>query len=585
MAERSLSPYHVVGPAPSGALVAPRRHRPRRRRVDWWLVWFTIVGLALRLATIDTRGLWLDEALTVRQAKQSIPEIIASLSGGVHPPFFHILMHYWVSLVGTAEAPVRVFALIFGVASIPVAYWVGMRMFDLRVARISAGLLALWPYHIWYSQEARMYSMLMFFGLLSVGCLYMAMERGGFWRWTAFWFVTTLGAFVHYFFLFLIFGEALYFIFYEVIGRELSLRRNDRPRASLVHPLIVFSDIPSLGPWLVANGLVVAAMGAWSVFAVFGAGDNSALLNSVSSGGLGYGQAGASFAIRFNDIGTMVTESVAGFHSPPMMYAMVAMWPLAIYVLLLLFDLMGPMRRRTRLLLWSASGIPMVWMLGMFQGQVLTSRYFMPLLAPVLILVAAVIAWMPDRTRKFVLAAGLVLALVAYADQSFNPNNLMRYDNRLAIGSVAAHFKPGDTIIFEPFYTDALFEYYLPKELPAYGFPQYGENGSVRDAKVEIGEDLQRVTGDSKRVWLILSFQNIEKLRGDAYNTEMWFLRHGYKVAETHQYNQVQVIRYDAVGATGTAASTHASSTPARAGNAGGVPATTATGAAGGVRP
>lgn len=523
----------------------------RRWGIDWWLVAFTIIGFGLRFATIDTRGFWLDEALTVRQATDSVPNIISTMLTGVHPPLFHILMHYWIELVGVAEVPVRCFALIFGVAAIPAAYWAGRRMFDRRVGRYACGMLALWPYHIWYSQEARMYSMLMFFALLSVGCLYVAIEENTFGRWATFWFVTTLGSFVHYFFFFVVIGEVCYYVLYEVIRRERQQREHGHHTVRRGRLRQLFADVPTLVPWLLANGLIAATFGAWTACALFlPRAGGSALVESVSSAGLGYGQVAPSFAIRFNDVGMMVIESIGGFHPPAAMYAMVAMWPLAIYVLLLLVDLMGPMRRQTRLLLWSSTGIPVVWLIGQWQGQVLASRYFMPMLAPVLLLAAAVVAWMPRRTRRLVLVVGLVLALVGYVDQSFDPNNVMRYDNRESIAYVVAHYKIGDTVIYEPFYTDALYRYYLPNDIPVYGFPQYGKYTVIRDAKVQIGQDLQRVTGGSKRVWLILSFQDIAKLRGDAYNTEMWFLRNGYREAQNIQMNQVQVIRYDYVATT-----------------------------------
>lgn len=540
--------------SPRQSDAAARRAADRKRPFyAWSLFGIFVLGVGLRILTMDTRGLWLDEAVTVDQTARPLWQVILTQVGGTHPPLFHILMHFWEHAFGLSEVALRSYALLFGAAAIPLAYWAGMRFYDRRTGLIAALILALSPYHIWYSQEARMYSMLMFFGLLSITTLMLAIRHNTWLRWLAFFVVTFLGTFSHYFFAFLVIGEALFFFFFEIVARERDLGRRGERRATLARPWLMFKDIPQLAGWLSTNLVIAVSAYAWLYWAVFFIPKEiSPLLLSVSSGGLGYGQPGPSFAIRFNDVGMMLVEALTGFHPSQAMFALVAMWPLMIYLLLLLFDLAGPVNRRTSLLLCSASGIPMIWTIGQWQGQALASRYSMAVLAPVVILSAAVISWMPRRSRFVVLIAGALVALVAYTDQSFNPNNVMRYDNRRAIAYVAQKFKPGDIIIYEPFYTDVLFRYYLPKYLPAYDFPQHGFNGTVRDAKVQIGQDLSRVVTTAPRVWFVLSFQNIAKLRGDAYNTEMWFLRNGYKVKRNIQMNQVQVIQYERVAPPGS---------------------------------
>lgn len=440
-----------------------------------------------------------------------------------------------------------------------------------------------------------MYSMMGFFGLLSVTLLMLAIEKNTRWLWLAYFAATFLGSFTHYFFYFLVIGEGLYFIFFQIVGTEMRRGRHGLERATWRHPLRLFKDVPQLGGWLASNGVIAFALLVWLRFAVFliPQGEQSPLLQSVAAGGLGYGQGAPSFAVRFNDIAMMVVETFSGFHAPGFMYAAVAMWPLAIYVLLMLFDFTGPVNRRTMLLLCSASGIPMIWAIGQWQGQVLASRYFMAVLSPLLILSSAVIARMPRRFRVPLLVAGVLIAFVAYADQSFNPTNIMRYDNREAIGFVAQHAKPGDIILYEPFYIDVLFRYYLPPRLTAYDFPQHGKNGTVRDAKVQIGQDLARVIGPGQRVWLVLSFQDIARLRGDAYNTEMWLIRHGYRPIGDKKLNQVQILLYEGTGAplvpaVGTGLPQGTLPLPAAVPQAAGVPATSgaaATSSTGGVAP
>ena len=523
----------------------------QRWRFDWLLVGIVVIAAVLRIATINTRGLWLDEAVTVDQTTRSLVAAIFTQVGGTHPPLFHILMHYWIGAFGLSEVALRSFGLLFGMLAIPAAYWAVRVLYTRRAGLIAALLLAISPYHIWYSQEARMYSMMMFFGLLSVGFLALAIERNRARYWLGYFVATLLGLFTHYFFAFLVIGQVLYFFLYEVIGTEVSLGRREARRASLWHPWRVFSDVPQLAPWLGVNAVMGAALLAWVEWAVFFPPDNelSPLLKSVSNAGLGYGQLPPSFAVRFNDVGAMIVELVGGFHPSPVMFTLVAMWPLSIYAVLSLFDYLCAMRRRTTLLVWSASGILLVWAIGQWQGQVLASRYAMALVAPLVVLAARLLSRMPRRMLSGVLTVAVVVSLVAWTDQSFDPANEMRYDNREAITTIVDAYKPGDVVIYEPFYVDVIFNYYLPKSIPSYGFPQYGLYGRLRNDKVQLGQDLDRVVGPSRRVWVFLSFQDVSNIRGDAYNTTMWFVRNGFRVKQDRQLNHVRLIEYEATAA------------------------------------
>ncbi|HEY3317552.1 MAG TPA: glycosyltransferase family 39 protein [Coriobacteriia bacterium] len=495
-------------------------------------------GLILRLSTIRVRGLWLDETVTIDQTVHSLAKTIERQVGNVHPPLFHVLMHFWIRLWGTSELALRSFSLVFGMAAIFAAFWAGRALYDRRTGLIAAGVLAFSPYHIWYSQEARMYSMMMLFGLLSLGFLALAMREGARGQWAGYGVATGLGMFTHYFFLLLVAGEVAYLGWHVLHGRRIG--RAEIAKV-LRRPALLFEREPRLRPLLVALGIPAALNIAWMARAVVG----SALVSSISNEGLGYGQAAPSLALRFNDVAQVIVEMTVGFHAGKLMYALVAMWPLLVYFLLAMLDRGKPQSPSTMLLLFATAGMPVAWLAGQWQGQVLASRYFMALAAPVVILVARLAAEMRPRTSAVLLTAGALLAVGLWADQSFDRANLMRYDYREALQLVAQRHQDGDVVVFEPFYTDVLVDYYLPKSIPSYGFPQYGEYGMVRDAKVQIGQDLDRVVGPSRRIWLVLGYQNIARMRGDAYNTEKWFVRNGYHVAEHRMLNQVEIIRYE----------------------------------------
>jgi len=511
------------------------------------LVALTVIGALMRLTTLTSRGLWQDEAAQISQMTGTVWETIQSQIGGTHPPLFHVLMHFWISWFGTSEVALRSFSAIVGVCSIPVAYWAGATLYNRRVGLLAAGIIALSPYHIWYSQEARMYSLMTFFGLLSIGCFVLAMRENSVRRWAAYGVVTLCGLFTQYFFLLLLGGQVLYYFFVEILQREIRLGRRGERTATWRSPLRLFADVPTLRPWLITNGVLVALMLLWMYQAVFftptGA---SRMVTSLSSTGLGYGAPGPSWALRFNDIGTTLVEVLTGFHPPWIVFGLVAMWPLMIYFVMLLLGQGRQIRSQTAFLLFSAvSGTLVIWTLGQWQGVVLLSRYLMGMASAGVLIGAVAIDLIPIGIRRPLLGVAMVLAVAAWTNQSFDHASMGRYENREAVAYVSEHYRPGDTVIYQPFYIDRLVEYYLPERLTAYGLPMRSEVGGFRDTPAMLAQDLDRTVGPSQRVWLILGFQNVKDILATTRITRRWFAANGFELAEDKRFNKVRVLRYE----------------------------------------
>lgn len=518
---------------------------PGHRQAVWSVVALTLVGLVFRLISINSRGLWLDEAITVYQAQLSFSDLVQTMAGGVHPPLFHILMHLWASVFGTTEVAVRGFALVWGTLAIPASYWATRALFDRRTSLIAALMTTVSPYFIWYSQEARMYSMMLFFGFMSIGFYARAVGGNRKRDWLGYTAFTFLGMFTHYFFAFLVMGEVLHFVVVKGFGVHHRLKCEGRSKARWSKPLAVFSEIPELSSWLLSMLFLGSTYLLWLSRSLFFYASDNALVASATGQGLGYGQTAPSLAFRFNDVGRVVAEMLVGFQPENFTFALVATWPLIITAILMLFDHMEDLARRASVMLWSSVGLVVIAMLGQWQGQVLASRYFIAAATPTVVLIAAVLRAMPARHRRLTIIVALAVCFAAWVSQSYNPDNAIRFEYREAFEQIADEYQAGDVVVYEPFYLEPVVTYYLPETIPSFGFPRYGEFGYVRRAKVEIGEDLVQTTDLSKRVWLVLSFQDIATARGDAYNTMMWFERNGFTTVKDEQLNRVRVILYD----------------------------------------
>ena len=128
-----------------------------------------LLGFALRFYTFDQRSLWLDEVYTFEDSRDDLKaqfKFYQENSTFLHPPLFFILTHQFYPFP-KPERDLRIIPLIFGTLSIPMIYLLA-RSFAPQIALPCAISLALMAYHICISQDGRVYSFLMFFGMMSL---------------------------------------------------------------------------------------------------------------------------------------------------------------------------------------------------------------------------------------------------------------------------------------------------------------------------------------------------------------------------------------------------------------------------------
>src|SRR5271156_5740022 len=131
------------------------------------LGFITLLSLRLRFHSLASKSFWLDEGVSVAIARLDWYNFARILwRREANMSLYYFLLHVWLHF-GGSEFFVRSLSVLFSVASIPVIYLLGRRLFDLRVGLVAAALLALNAYHVQYSQDARSYSLMVFLCLLS----------------------------------------------------------------------------------------------------------------------------------------------------------------------------------------------------------------------------------------------------------------------------------------------------------------------------------------------------------------------------------------------------------------------------------
>lgn len=132
-----------------------------------WLI--ILIGIVFRVISLN-QSLWLDEATSVLVARNlSFADIVNKFSpGDFHPPLYYFLLKIWIGVFGATEVGARSLSVVLGSATIPVVFLIGRKLLGKETGLIAALFFATAPLHIYYSQEARMYTPATFFAAVFV---------------------------------------------------------------------------------------------------------------------------------------------------------------------------------------------------------------------------------------------------------------------------------------------------------------------------------------------------------------------------------------------------------------------------------
>ncbi len=189
----------------------------RLRRVPdlAWLTVISLLGFTARLVGLGEQSLWLDETFSWLVASQSLDQgLRIALENFVHPPLYYLLLHL-VALMDQGEFALRFPSVVFGLLGIPLIYRLGRELPGERsrarqVGLLAAALLAVNPFHVWFSREVRSYEFVFLLSLLILYTFHQLLQGRN--RWLAFVAVCALAYLTHYFVLLLALAEFVYFL-------------------------------------------------------------------------------------------------------------------------------------------------------------------------------------------------------------------------------------------------------------------------------------------------------------------------------------------------------------------------------------
>jgi mannosyltransferase len=195
--------------------VPGRRAEAVSARVDvaWWpwaLAVIVLLAAGLRFYGLARQGLWYDESRTGWMMRTPLDQVLAGVPRTEStPPLYYVVLWGWVRVFGDTRAGLRSLSAVAGVLTVPFAFAAARSLAGRRVALIAALLVAVNPLLIWYSQEARAYSLHVLLSTVTLWLFARAIEHPSRRRLVVWAIAAVAALWTHYFAAFLVVGEAV----------------------------------------------------------------------------------------------------------------------------------------------------------------------------------------------------------------------------------------------------------------------------------------------------------------------------------------------------------------------------------------
>lgn len=488
-----------------------------------------LLAFALRVYHLSFQSLWRDEVDSIRFASRALPELAGMFARpGENGPLFFAALKPWLAVAGSSEFALRFQAVLGGVLVVPLTYALARRLFDLasngtrripptlslrNVPLIAALLATASPYLTWYSQEGKMYGLLVALALAACLAFLSAVQGNRWWQWLVYLALLAALALIHVLALLLVAVHVAWLAllwpqyrrrwlslgltlalpllpFYLLTGWwQLTLLRD--PTFQTGHPFVPLSQL--------ALGLTSGYLQGLGALA------NPWLATPVVFLTL----VGIVFAGRSEETGAGDSSGAPGRWLRVRPSALLLAWLILPPAALFLLSLSKPLY---------------------------TDRYVIWIAPAFAILLAQGIAGLRDlwRPAGWVALTGLLAINAAgLARQSQQP---VKADMRAAAAFVAGQRLPDERILFQMPYIRHTFEYYAGSQ-PGAVDGAYTNNGI---APQQVADELAAALAGAPAVWLVLSEETAWDERG---LVREWLEQNGVRSQE-REFQRVRVLRY-----------------------------------------
>lgn len=477
----------------------------KKLRLDPRMLVYGIVILAfcLRIYHLDHQSLWWDEAYAVVSTSQplsSLFEVLLAIRN--HVPLYFLAVRLW-AILGHTVFNHRFFSVIWGMVGVALTYRVGRTVAGTRVGLTAAFLIAISPFHVWYSQETRMYTMVSTCVLLGNWFLLRLLRRDRRADWLGYGLSMLVAVYTHYLAAFALLAHYVF----------LSLRYRTLKRVFI--------------KWLFYAGAVVLVFGIWVAVMMFQGGFASAPIGWIAP------------ARWYEPLLTLLVLSAGPTIDPgqAFVYLSLVVCVLAIGLSVVRATRYGmaaelaeagpadPLGQRKEwirhsielLVTWLFVPILALWAISLDlpipqKRSIYVDRYLIVSLPAFVLLVACGLVYAARRWRSVrpdIVGIVVLLALSGYglANLYWDPQ-YARDDWRAALAYLEMARETEDVLLLRPSHT-LLLAYYARESIPYQEFPfLFYEEEQEAFLRQEMPSRMQDIAREAPRAWLISSVEN-----------------------------------------------------------------------------
>jgi 4-amino-4-deoxy-L-arabinose transferase-like glycosyltransferase len=447
-----------------------------------------LLACGLRVYRLGAQELWGDEGGRLEPVLQDFAYLF-NLDADMHPRLFHASLYAWYHLFGFNEFGLRMLAVLFALPGVALLYRLGRQMGGWKTGAWAAGLLALSPFHVYYSQDLTQYTLL----FTAVAATFFVFSRiiatpyTSPKLWVSYALIAALAMHAHYYSAFALAAQAIYVLLYE---------RRRLWRWMWVGAGMLLLVLPWFVPHYFAHAYKLVGAGA------------SQLRGDVL----------ISLALQ------TARAFIVGATCPAEFCTLIAGGYWLVIVVALAGLLLMPRLRARGVLLGLGVLIPMilVWITNT-RFTFYSERFAMAALPPTWLL----LAWGLTALPRPAWSAGLgslpyaFTALVSLQALYFNPQ-FVKSTYGAMLATVAEQVQPGDIVLLNGPQQRILFDIYRPPDLP-YAFVS---PDSVLSAE-RADRDFPALISGRARAWLVM-FGAPETYDPD-HRAEAWLANRGFK--------------------------------------------------------
>ncbi len=128
-----------------------------------------MLAAVLRFSTLGGQSLWYDETVTASLVRLPFDEFLRALPDSeTAPPLYYVLAWIWARVFGSSDLALRSLSAVIGTLVVPAAFLAARELVSRRTGILVALFATVSPLLVWYSQEARAYSLLVLLSTLSL---------------------------------------------------------------------------------------------------------------------------------------------------------------------------------------------------------------------------------------------------------------------------------------------------------------------------------------------------------------------------------------------------------------------------------